>query len=72
MRSTPSRPRVIGYIRVSTNKQENGPEAQARDLQIAADLRGWDLDIRRERAASGKSLAGRPVQLLGSVARHSQ
>ena len=54
--------RVIGYIRVSTNKQEVGPEVQADALRSMADLVGdWDLDLRREDAASAKSLEGRPV-----------
>lgn len=54
--------RVIGYVRVSTNRQEVGPEVQADALQAMATLvGGWDLDIRREDAASAKSLMGRPV-----------
>lgn len=54
--------RVIGYVRVSTNKQEVGPEVQIDALQGMADLLGtWDLDLRREEAASAKSMDGRPV-----------
>lgn len=57
--STPRR--VIGYIRVSTDKQDIGPEVQVRELTREAEARGWDLDLRREDAASAKSLKGRPV-----------
>jgi len=52
---------VIGYVRVSTNKQEIGPEAQILALESEAARRGWDLQIRQENAASAKSLSGRPV-----------
>lgn len=53
--------RVIGYIRVSTDKQDIGPEVQAAALAAEAARLGWDLDLRREDAASAKSLRGRPV-----------
>ncbi|WP_218711566.1 recombinase family protein [Arthrobacter sp. BF1] len=53
--------RVIGYVRVSTSKQDIGPEVQIADLTAEAARRGWELDIRREDAASAKSLKGRPV-----------
>ncbi|WP_431813872.1 recombinase family protein [Kocuria sp. cx-455] len=52
---------VIGYVRVSTNKQDIGPEVQIAALQTEADRNGWTLDIRRENAASAKSLRNRPV-----------
>lgn len=57
--STPLR--VIGYVRVSTSKQDIGPEVQIADLRRMAELRGWDLEIRREEAASAKSMDNRPV-----------
>ncbi len=53
--------RVLGYVRRSTDKQAMSPETQAGLLRSAADLRGWDLTIHEEQAASGKSLDGRPV-----------
>lgn len=64
--------RVIGYVRVSTDKQEVGPEVQIEQLQVAADLHGWKLDLRREDAASAKSLDGRPVlaQALADLRAH--
>lgn len=59
--TSPTPLRVIGYVRVSTNKQDIGPEVQIADLQRAALARGWDLEIRRENAASAKSMDKRPV-----------
>lgn len=53
--------RVIGYVRVSTDKQDIGPEVQVAALTAEATRLGWDLDTRREDAASAKSLRGRPV-----------
>lgn len=53
---------VIGYVRVSTSKQEVGPEVQAQRLTDWADLAGnWSLELRQEEAASAASLKGRPV-----------
>lgn len=59
--------RAIGYVRVSTNKQEIGPEVQIATLTEEAARRGWTLELRREDAASAKSLSGRPV-LAGALA----
>lgn len=53
--------RVLGYVRVSTDKQDVGPEVQAAALGAEAARRGWALTIRREDAVSAKSLKGRPV-----------
>lgn len=53
--------RALGYVRRSTDKQSMSPETQAGLLRAAADLRGWDLDVRAEDAASGKTIEGRPV-----------
>lgn len=53
--------RVIGYVRVSTDKQDIGPEVQVAALTAEAARLGWDLDLRREDAASAKTLKGRPV-----------
>ena len=52
---------VIGYVRVSTSKQEVGPEVQAAALEAEAKAKGWQLTIYREDAASARSLTGRPV-----------
>lgn len=53
--------RAIGYVRVSTTKQEIGPEVQVAALTAEAERRGWALELRREDAASARSLKGRPV-----------
>ena len=53
--------RVIGYVRVSTNKQEVGPEVQIAQLEAEAASKGWDLTLIREDAASGASIAKRPL-----------
>lgn len=53
--------RVIGYVRVSTNKQDIGPEVQVAALTAEAQRNGWTLDIRREDAASAKTLRNRPI-----------
>lgn len=55
------RTKVIGYIRVSTDKQEVGPEVQRAALEAEAEANNWALDILQENAASAKSLANRPV-----------
>ena len=61
MNTTAEHLRVIGYIRVSTNKQDIGPEVQAAALEAEATRNGWELTIYREDAASAKSLKNRPV-----------
>lgn len=61
--------RALGYVRVSTDQQDIGPEVQIAALTAEAERRGWTLEIRREEAASAKSLRGRPVlaQTLADV-----
>lgn len=61
MNSIPAPLKVIGYVRVSTAKQEIGPEVQVATLEAEAARHGWQLTICREDAASAKSLDGRPV-----------
>lgn len=53
--------KVIGYVRVSTDKQEIGPEVQTAALEAEAARQGWEIKILREDFASAKSLTGRPV-----------
>jgi DNA invertase Pin-like site-specific DNA recombinase len=53
--------RVIGYIRVSTSKQDVGPEVQISALEAEARRQGWQMELRREEAASAKSMDNRPV-----------
>lgn len=61
MSTAPAAPRVIGYVRVSTSKQDIGPEVQVAALTAEAARRGWELELRREDAASAASMKGRPV-----------
>ncbi|MEC3853456.1 recombinase family protein [Paenarthrobacter ureafaciens] len=58
---TPGALAVIGYIRVSTSKQDVSPEVQQAALESEAARHGWALTIYRENAASAKSLKNRPV-----------
>lgn len=53
--------KVLGYIRVSTSKQDIGPEVQQSALDAEATRNGWELTVYREEAASAKSLKNRPV-----------
>lgn len=55
--------RVIGYVRVSTDKQEVGPEVQIDTLTAEATRMGWDLTIVREDAASAATVSRRPIML---------
>lgn len=55
--------RVLGYVRVSTNKQEIGPEVQIGELQRAAEREGWELTIAREDGISAATVSKRPVLL---------
>ncbi|WP_284990862.1 MULTISPECIES: recombinase family protein [unclassified Arthrobacter] len=61
MNATDSALRVVGYIRVSTSKQDIGPEVQIAALEAEAKRNGWALTIYREDAASAQSLKNRPV-----------
>jgi DNA invertase Pin-like site-specific DNA recombinase len=58
--------RVIGYVRVSTDKQEVGPEVQVDALVRAAGAEGWKLDIVKEDAVSAATVSKRPI-LLGCL-----
>lgn len=58
--------RIIGYVRTSTDEQNNGLEAQQVRLQEEARDRSWELTMVSEQA-SGKTLARRP-RLQGALA----
>ena len=53
--------RVVGYVRVSTSKQDISPEVQVAALESEAARSDWALTIYREDAASAKSLKNRPI-----------
>lgn len=55
--------KVIGYVRVSTEKQDIGPVVQEQALRHEAERHGWELDLRFELGVSAKSLHNRPVLL---------
>ena len=60
-------------MRVSTNKQEVGPEVTGKPSPtLSWPPSRWRLDIRREDATSAKSLTGRPVlaQALADLRAH--
>ncbi|ALE07251.1 resolvase [Arthrobacter sp. ERGS1:01] len=58
---TPETLAVVGYIRVSTSKQDVSPEVQQAALEAEAVRHGWALTIYRENAASATSLKNRPI-----------
>lgn len=66
--------RVIGYVRVSTNKQDVSPAVQRADLEREALAKGWELEVRIEPAASAKSMDNRPVlqQALKDLAKKNR
>jgi DNA invertase Pin-like site-specific DNA recombinase len=62
MEATPAL-RIIGYVRVSTDKQDIGPEVQIAELEAEAARMSWDLTIVREDAVSASTVAKRPLML---------
>src|SRR3954447_20393980 len=52
--------RVVGYIRVSTDKQDISPEVQRAELTREADRMGYELDLVEELAASAATISKRP------------
>lgn len=61
--TTDSSLKIIGYVRVSTDKQDIGPEVQIAELQAEAKRMGYDLHIVREDAASAATVAKRPLMV---------
>lgn len=51
---------MIGYVRVSTTRQELGPEQQRAELEREATRRGWVLEVVEDNGRSGTSMAKRP------------
>lgn len=54
---------MVGYVRVSTNKQEIGPDVQRGELELAAERNGWDLTVVEEFGVSAATVAKRPQML---------
>lgn len=55
--------RIIGYVRVSTDMQDIGPEVQIDELVAEAKRMDWELTIVREDAVSAATVAKRPLML---------
>jgi DNA invertase Pin-like site-specific DNA recombinase len=51
---------IVGYIRVSTDKQDISPEVQRGELEREAERMGYRLEIVEELAASAASISKRP------------
>jgi DNA invertase Pin-like site-specific DNA recombinase len=65
-RTSRTRPRALGYCRVSTVDQaEDGASLDAQEaiLRDEAERRGWDLELVREEGRSAKTITGRPLLL---------
>jgi DNA invertase Pin-like site-specific DNA recombinase len=60
---TTAKPRIIGYVRVSTDKQDIGPEVQIDALHEEAERMAWELTIVREDAVSAATVAKRPLMV---------
>jgi DNA invertase Pin-like site-specific DNA recombinase len=62
--------RVLGYCRRSTSKQAISIAEQEHQLRTAADVLGWELELRNEDVASGKNTDDRHVlaQALADLA----
>lgn len=63
------RERVIGYVRVSSLRQEDNPRYnhQESSIRAYADRKGWDVEIIKE-TRSGKNINKRPI-LLNALKR---
>lgn len=53
--------RVVGYVRVSTDKQDISPEVQRAELEREATRMGYELTIVEELAVSASTVAKRPL-----------
>jgi DNA invertase Pin-like site-specific DNA recombinase len=56
----PATGRVIGYVRVSTTRQELSPERQRELLADEAARHGWTLEVVEDNGRSGTSMDKRP------------
>lgn len=52
--------RIVGYVRVSTDKQDISPEVQRGELEREAERMGYHLEIVEELAASAATIGKRP------------
>ncbi|MBT2594562.1 recombinase family protein [Arthrobacter sp. ISL-72] len=63
MTTTETPLQILGYVRVSTDKQDIGPEVQIDELRAEAKRMGYELHIVREDAASAATVAKRPLMV---------
>lgn len=63
MTTTETPLRVLGYVRVSTDKQDISPEVQTAELQAEAQRMGYDLTLVTELAVSAASVSKRPLMV---------
>lgn len=66
---TKTKLRMVGYVRVSTDKQDVGPEVQRAALEREALLKGYALTLVEELAVSAATVRKRPLmqQLLTAL-----
>jgi len=57
----PATGRAIGYVRVSTTRQELSPERQRELLAAEAGRRGWTLEVVEDNGRSGTTMDRRPA-----------
>ncbi|MFJ6002726.1 recombinase family protein [Arthrobacter sp. NPDC092385] len=55
--------RIVGYVRVSTDKQDISPEVQVAELKAEAARMGYELTIVTELAVSAASVSKRPLMV---------
>lgn len=63
MTSAQTQLQIIGYVRVSTDKQDISPEVQIQELRAEAARMGYELTIVREDAASAATVSKRPLMV---------
>lgn len=63
MTTTETPLRILGYVRVSTDKQDLSPEVQKAELQAEAQRMGYDLTLVTELAVSAASVSKRPLMV---------
>lgn len=55
--------RVVGYVHVSTDKQDIGPEVQTAELEAEAQRMSYELTLVTELAVSAASVSKRPLMV---------
>lgn len=63
MTTTETPLRIVGYVRVSTDKQDISPDVQTAELEAEASRMGYELTIVTELAVSAASVSKRPLMV---------